>query len=142
MGGFFKKLCKEICRPFRQNSKFIGKTFRCLGFKRFGNFIERALNTAVDMVAIVGSSIYGGPIGVAAMSSILAAANNVSDKDIFKAGLLGGASAFASTLTNQLVIAKGLGIQTFATTGIINGSIAAASGSMKVYLIVPDSIRV
>jgi len=126
--GLLKKICKEICRPFRQGSRGMGRVMKSIGGKSFGNFMERALNTIIDTVAVVGASVYGGPIGAASISAILAGSYNLSDKDIFKAGVLGGASAFVSNLSNELIIAKGLGIKTVAATGILNGSIAAASG--------------
>lgn len=126
--GLFKKICKEICRPFRQGSRGIGRAMKFIGGKSFGNFMERAFNTILDTIAVVGASIYGGPIGVASINAILAGSYNLSDKDIFKASILGGASAFVSNLSNELIIAKGLGIKTVAVNGILNGTVSVASG--------------
>lgn len=127
MGGFLKKICKEISRPFRRASKSAGKFARHVGGRKFGNFIERAFNTVIDTAATCGAGIFGGPAGVAAVSAILAASHNLSDKDIFKASIVGGASYFVSILSNELIAAKGIGMQTIATTGLMNGTIAACN---------------
>ena len=126
--NFCKKICKEICRPFRQASRGMGRLARHVGGKKFGDFIERALNIAIDAALNVGSATFGGPAGVAAINALLAASYNLSDKDILKAAIIGGASAFCSILSSELVAAKNLGIQTIMATTIINGSLAAASG--------------
>lgn len=78
---FCKKICKEICRPFRQASRGMGRLARHVGGKKFGDFIERALNIAIDAALNVGSATFGGPAGVAAINALLAASYNLSDND-------------------------------------------------------------
>lgn len=126
--GLFKKICREICRPFRQVSRATGRIAKHIGGKHFGAFIERALCTITDMIATTGAGLFGGPLGVAAATAILSGEKKLSDKDIFKASILGGASAFISVLNNELILAKGLGISTIATTSITNASLSAMSG--------------
>ena len=128
MGGLFKKICKEISRPFRQSSRSLGRLARNIGGEKFGNFIERALNVITDTVAICGAGIFGGPAGVAAATAMLSASQNLSDKDIFKAAIIGGASSFVTILSSQIVAANGLGLTTVATNAVMNGTISAASG--------------
>ena len=103
--GLFKKICREICRPFRRASRGIGRIAKHIGGKHFGAFIERALCTITDMIATTGAGLFGGPLGVAAATAILSGEKNLSDKDIFKASILGGASAFISVLNNELILA-------------------------------------
>jgi hypothetical protein len=127
MGGFFKKLCKEVCRPFRQSSRAAGRMARKLAGKKFGAFIEKTLNAVINTVATVGASAFGGPVGVAAALAVLEASEGISDKDIFKAAILGGASAFVSILSSELLAAGGI-TGAVITNGIGQSAIAGAAG--------------
>ena len=108
----FKKCIKEIQRPFKRASRFAGKTFKIIGFKKFGNYVENMLNEIIDSTIYLGAAMFGGPIGVAAINALTAYVDGVSAKDIFKSSLIGGMSLFTQSLTNGLINAKSLGLVT------------------------------